>query len=110
MKNYESRFMRLIVLFDLPTGSKKHRREATKFRNHILTLGFDMLQYSIYVRVCKGQDIIDKHINKVMQNLPSSGNVRILQITEKQYGRMKILVGEEGKTEKKVANKQLLLF
>jgi len=102
--------MRLIVLFDLPTGSKKQRSEATKFRNHILALGFDMLQYSIYVRVCKGQDIVDKNINKVMQHLPSSGNIRILQITEKQYGRMQILVGEEGEIEKKVAQKQLLLF
>lgn len=102
--------MRLIVLFDLPTSSKKHRREATKFRNHILSLGFMMLQYSIYVRVCKGQDIVDKYQNKIMQNLPSSGNVRILQITEKQYGRMQILVGKETIEEKKITKNQLLLF
>lgn len=110
MKAYESRFMRVIVLFDLPTSSKKHRHEATKFRNFILSQGFMMLQYSIYVRVCKGQDIIDKYTNRIMQNLPSSGNVRILQITEKQYGRMQILVGKKSETEKKVTNNQLLLF
>ncbi|MBL0686830.1 MAG: CRISPR-associated endonuclease Cas2, partial [Sulfurospirillum sp.] len=107
MNSYESRFMRLIVLFDLPTSSKKHRREATKFRNYILSLGFMMLQYSIYVRVCKGQDIVDKYLNKVMQNLPSSGNVRVLQITEKQYGRMEILVGKETKEEQKITKSQL---
>lgn len=110
MKVYESRFMRVIVLFDLPTSSKKYRREATKFRNFILSQGFMMLQYSIYVRVCKGQDIVDKYTNKIIQNLPSSGNVRILQITEKQYGRMQILVGKESETEKKITNNQLLLF
>jgi len=110
MRAYESRFMRVIVLFDLPTSSKKHRKEATKFRNFILSQGFMMLQYSIYVRVCKGQGIVDKYINKIMQNLPSSGNVRILQITEKQYGRMQILVGKESETEKKITKNQLLLF
>lgn len=111
MKNeVEERFMRLIVFFDLPTNTKKQRRAATKFRNLLLKEAFDMLQYSIYVRVCKGQEIVNKYISILEDNLPSEGNIRVLQITDKQYERMKVLIGEETISEKKVGMQQLLLF
>ncbi len=71
---------------------------------------FTMLQYSIYVRVCKGQEIVNKYIEKLESNLPKEGNIRVLQITDKQYERMKILIGEDKVEESCVGMKQLLLF
>ena len=106
----EAIFMRLFVMFDLPTNTKRDRQYATKFRSHLIRNGFDMLQFSIYIRVCKGQDETDKYINRIKKALPPKGNVRVLQITDKQYGRMEILVGEEKITEKKLGNEQLVLF
>jgi CRISPR-associated protein Cas2 len=106
----EQRFMRLFVFFDLPTNTQKQRAKATKFRNLLIKEAFIMLQYSVYVRVCKGQEIVDKYINIVENNLPSEGNIRVLQITDKQYERMKILIGDETPEEKSVGMKQLLLF
>lgn len=102
--------MRVFVFFDLPTNTSKQRKAATKFRNMLIKEGFDMLQYSIYVRVCKGQEIVNKYISKLEENLPKEGNIRLLQITDKQYERMKILIGEETSEEKSVGMKQLLLF
>jgi len=110
MTNYESRFMRLFVFFDLPTGTKKQRGEATKFRNMLLKNGFIMLQFSVYVRVCKGQDLVGKYLDIVMKHLPSKGHIRAMQVTDKQYERMEILIGEETTEEKNVGMQQLLLF
>jgi len=110
MNSYESRFMRLFVFFDLPTGTKKQRSQATKFRNMLLKNGFIMLQFSVYVRVCKGQDMVSKYLDIVMKHLPAKGHIRALQITDKQYERMQILIGEETTEEKNVGMQQLLLF
>ena len=110
MSSYESRFMRLFVFFDLPTSSKKERSQATKFRNMLLKNGFMMMQYSVYVRVCKGQDVVNKYLGIVAKHLPSRGHIRAMQVTDKQYERMEILIGEESIEEKKVGVQQLLLF
>ena len=110
MNSYESRFMRLFVFFDLPTHTKKERSQATKFRNMLIKNGFMMMQFSVYVRVCKGQDIVNKYLDIVMKNLPSKGHIRAMQVTDKQYERMEILIGEESVEEKNVGMQQLLLF
>jgi len=110
MQEPEQRFMRLFVFFDLPTNTKKQRRSATKFRNMLLKEAFTMIQFSVYVRVCKGQEIVNKYIAKLEDNLPKEGNIRVMQVTDKQYERMKILIGDETPEEKSVGMKQLLLF
>lgn len=110
MNEVEQRFMRLFVFFDLPTKSKLQRHQASKFRIMLLKEGFLMLQFSIYVRVCKGQEIVNIYISKLKNNLPNKGNIRVLQITDKQYERMEILIGEQKEEEKFIGNKQLLLF
>ena len=106
----EAIFMRLFVMFDLPTDTKKDRQYASKFRSHLIRNGFDMMQFSIYIRICKGQDETDKYVNRIKKALPPKGNVRVLQITDKQYSRMEILVGKEKVVEKKLKNEQLVLF
>ncbi|MBU1667029.1 CRISPR-associated endonuclease Cas2 [bacterium] len=110
MNSYESRFMRLFVFFDLPTGTKKQRSDAAKFRNMLIKNGFTMLQFSVYIRVCKGQDIVSKYLDIVMKHLPPKGHIRAMQVTDKQYERMQILIGEETIEEKNVGMQQLLLF
>lgn len=110
MQEPEQRFMRLFVFFDLPTNTKKQRRAATQFRNMLIKEAFTMLQFSIYVRVCKGQEIVNKYIEKLEDNIPKEGNIRVMQVTDKQYERMKILIGDEIPEEKSVGAKQLLLF
>lgn len=109
MPREEVRFMRLLVFFDLPVKTKTERRDATRFRNYLLKDGYQMVQLSVYSRVCRGQDMVDRHLRRLKDNLPPSGCVRVLQVTDKQYGRMQILVGAAKPTEM-VAAEQLLLF
>ncbi|MCT4533780.1 CRISPR-associated endonuclease Cas2 [Halodesulfovibrio sp.] len=101
--------MRLLVFFDLPVKTKEQRRDATRFRNFLLKDGYDMMQLSVYCRICRGQDMVDKHVRRLTSSLPPAGCVRVLQVTEKQYERMHILIGEPRPKEIK-ATEQLLLF
>lgn len=101
--------MWLFVFFDLPVGTKPERRAATRFRNFLKDDGFLMLQFSVYARVCRGDEAVDKHHTRVTKNLPTSGSVRTLQITERQYARMKLLIGESKKSEKLATNQLVLL-
>jgi CRISPR-associated protein Cas2 len=105
----EDRFMWLFVFFDLPVKTKEERRQATQFRQFLLKDGYMMIQWSVYARICNGQDRVDKHLARVENNLPKAGSIRALQITDKQYGRMKMLVGK--KTVKETLQPELpLLF
>lgn len=45
------------------------------------------------------EGIAAKHTERLKKHLPPKGSVRVLQITEKQYNAMKILVGEKTATE-----------
>lgn len=104
------KFMRIIVFFDLPTNTKKERKEAGKFRKFLLDDGYDMLQFSVYVRICKGTDAIDTHKRRILQKLPTRGNVRFLPITNGTYERMENILGDLTQNEFRKGNKQLLLF
>ena len=109
MKAEEARFLWLMIFFDLPVRTKSQRRQATRFRNFLRDDGFIMLQYSVYVRVGRGQDSLDKHMRRVRTALPKEGSVRALQVTDKQYGRMEIMLGLAAKSEKTGTQQMVLL-
>lgn len=91
--------MRLLLMFDLPTVTKSDRKIAADFRKSLLDDGFVMIQFSVYVRICRNQDDFHKHLRRVQSFVPVKGNVRILQITENQYDTMRLLVGEKNRDE-----------
>ena len=51
-----------------------------------------------------------KAANRLCANLPQEGSIRCLEVTEKQFATMKLLLGELKTQEKKVNSDQLLLF
>jgi len=88
MKVSGFRAMWLLVLFDLPVRTKPQRKRATEFRKHLLQDGFSMMQYSVYMRPCASEENATAHLHRVQVVLPPLGSVRIMQITDKQFGRM----------------------
>jgi CRISPR-associated protein Cas2 len=84
------RNMWVLVLFDLPTETKKQRRTAGLFRKDLLKDGFTMFQFSIYLRFCPSQENADVHIQRTKKSLPSEGKVGILAITDRQWARMEL--------------------
>lgn len=109
MKAEEVRIVWMFVFFDLPVGTKPQRRAATRFRNFLKDDGYMMLQWSVYARVCRGDEAAEKHVQRVTKSLPKRGSVRALQVTDKQYARMKLLLGVAGKNEKEAPNQMVLL-
>lgn len=101
--------MWLFVFFDLPVGTKDERRLATRFRNFLKDDGYMMLQWSVYARVCRGEDAVEKHLQRVTRNMPKKGSIRALQVTDRQYARMRLLVGEAKSTERVAPNQMVLL-
>ena len=102
--------MRILVFFDLPVVKKKERKIYSQFRRFLLNDGYDMIQYSVYSRLCNGTDMTNKHLKRLNTILPEKGSVRCLTITEKQYEEMKFLVGKPSIKKKRVNCNQLSLF
>lgn len=104
-----NRFMRLIVMFDLPVVTEKERKVATKFRKFLLEDGYIMMQFSVYSRICKNNDDLSKHITRLKMNIPSTGNIRLIEVTEKQYNNMIMLCGKKSR-EEEISIDNLLIF
>jgi CRISPR-associated protein Cas2 len=109
MRFNEYRILWVLVLFDLPTETKKERKQYAQFRKKLMKDGFEMFQFSIYLRHCASRENADVHIKRVKRNLPPKGHVGILTITDKQFGMMEIFYGEKP-TAKQGVPQQLELF
>ena len=87
--------MWVLVFFDLPTETKKDRKNYALFRKKMLADGFQMFQFSIYMRHCSSKENADVHILRTKKNLPEKGHVGIMCITDKQFGMMEIFRGHD---------------
>ena len=103
-------FMRILVFFDLPVVKENERKVYAQFRRFLLNDGYDMVQYSVYSRLCNGTDMTNKHLKRLNSILPEKGSVRCLTITEKQYENMEFLVGKPTVKDKKIDCNQLSIF
>jgi len=86
----EYRIMWVLVFFDLPTDTKEQRGAATQFRKFLLTDGFQMFQFSVYMRNCPSMENAAVHARRVRSHLPPDGHVGVLTITDKQFGSMEL--------------------
>lgn len=103
------RIMWLMVMFDLPVLTKRQRKAAAGFRNCLLDYGFEMSQYSVYLRFCSSQTQADTWTGRVETALPPTGHVNILTFTDKQYERIKSFRAAAPQP-KKAAPTQLEIF
>ncbi|MCX2679004.1 CRISPR-associated endonuclease Cas2 [Galbibacter sp. EGI 63066] len=103
------RSMWVLVLFDLPTETRKDRKAATRFRKDLLDDGFSMFQFSIYMRFCASRENANVHTKRVKMCLPKHGKVCIMQITDKQFGMIELFHGQK-EVETETPSQQLELF
>lgn len=85
--------MRIVVFFDLPVITAEQRRSYIKFRKFLLKTGFMMLQESVYCKLALNGTVANGIIDNVHKNKPPEGLVQLLTVTEKQYAKMDIIVG-----------------
>lgn len=103
------RFMRILVMFDLPVDTSADRREYVKFRKYLIKSGFLMLQESIYCKLSPNSTLAEAMIENIRKNKPEKGLVQVLKVTEKQYAKMEYIVGE-GKTEVLTSDERLVVL
>ncbi|KHF37964.1 CRISPR-associated endonuclease Cas2 [Halalkalibacter okhensis] len=102
--------MRIVLFFDLPTKTAKNKRDYIRFRKYLLNEGFEMMQWSVYTRICNNHESMEKRMNLVQKNLPPKGSVRALPVTEKQYTNMRLMLGEKTSNEEHLKINQMTLF
>ena len=101
--------MWVFVFFDLPTETKKDRKNYSLFHKGLGKDGYTMMQYSIYIRHCNSRENADVHIKRVKTILPLRGEVIIFSLTDKQFGMIELFRGKETKN-KPDTPQQLELF
>lgn len=101
--------MWLFTLFDLPVVSAKDRKNYTHFRKALLKQGFNMLQFSVYARYCGSEERGRTLMKRLKAELPPYGQVRLLQVTDHQFGKMEVFNNKK-KAKKEKPPQQLLLF
>lgn len=85
--------MRVLVFFDLPVITEENRRAYRKFRKFLLKNGFLMLQESFYCKLALNSTAVRTIVDNVHKNKPEEGLIQLLSVTEKQYAKMDIIIG-----------------
>ena len=86
--------MRVLVFFDLPVITEENKRAYRKFRKFLLKNGFLMLQESVYCKLALNSTAVRTIVDNVHKNKPEEGLVQLLTVTEKQYSKMDIIIGD----------------
>lgn len=87
------RIMWILVMFDLPTDTKAARKRYALFRKQVLQDGFQMFQFSMYLRHCPSRENADVHVKRIKRILLAEGHIGILTVTDKQFSSMEIFRG-----------------
>ena len=103
------RLMWILVMFDLPTDTKPQRKAATEFRNFLLDEGFERSQFSVYARFVNGKEAFATRVNRIEHNLPASGDVQVLNFTDRQY-RDIVHFSDQGRKGARKNPEQLVMF
>ena len=101
--------MWLFAMFDLPVKTQAERKRYTRFRKALLKEGFMMMQFSVYARYCNSEEASEVYRNHVEACLPPEGQVRLVSITDRQFGKMDIFFGKS-REHPEEAPPQLVLF
>jgi CRISPR-associated protein Cas2 len=87
--------MRTLVFFDLPTDTPQDRKNYAKFRKFLIRDGFMMLQYSVYTKLAINKTVAAQIRRRLEQNKPNTGNIAVMEITEKQFADIEWILGSK---------------
>ena len=101
--------MWMVAMFDLPVVTKEEKRNYTRFRKRLQNEGFMRMQYSVYISFCTGEDEAKNLRKRVRAYLPPDGEVRLITITDRQFGKMEVYWERKRESPEKPPQ-QLMLF
>lgn len=103
------RIMWMLVTFDLPVETRKQRHDAAKFRQRLLDIGFEMSQFSNYMRFCSGKEQFASYVQTIESVLPEKGHIYIFQFTDRQYENI-VRFSDQSRQKRQKNPDQLILF
>jgi len=102
--------MRVFCFFDLPTETNGQKRSYRIFRKLLLENGFEMMQYSVYVRTCPNRVFAKKYYTRIQNQAPEEGHIRLLTVTEKQFEEMALIIGRKAEHEDKIGVRRMVII
>lgn len=75
----------MLVAFDLPVTTKEERKNASQFRKFLLDDGYQMMQFSVYIRPVVSNARMETHLRRLKLEIPPDGSVRAIFITQIQW-------------------------
>lgn len=102
--------MRILCMFDLPVETKKQKRQYRIFRKCLIENGFTMLQYSVYYRIVQNRSAAKKYDLILRKAAPTDGEIRLINVSEKQFEDMQLIVGHRSNQESVVGAQKLVVI
>ncbi len=87
------RYMRVIIMFDLPIKSSGDIREYNRFRKFLIKSGFLMMQESVYCKLALNTTVAEGILASVRNNRPEKGLVQAFTMTERQFSKIEFITG-----------------
>lgn len=97
-------------MFDLPVMTKPQRKAATGFRQWLLDEGWEMSQFSVYLRWCAAREQAEARVRAVARKVPGEGRVHVLTVTDRQFATMAVFRGRTRERGGRRQPDQLTLF
>lgn len=89
-----ARFMRVMIMFDLPVETAPQRKAYRQFRKGLIKDGFIMMQESIYSKIVLNPAAASALIAKVRLSSPHEGLIQAMVVTEKQFADIIMIRGQ----------------
>lgn len=87
--------MMLLLSFDLPRTTKLERRQATKYHNKLISLGFSMKQFSLYEREIYNFKIRDEILDVLRSELPDTGAITVYSLPDEINNAQITILGKD---------------
>ena len=101
--------MRILVILS-PTNKWGTKTEYTKLRKFLLADGYQRIAQDVFMRVVTNRKGAEKHYRRLDEHAPTTGTVRVLRLTEKQYARTYMLAEDYDYQEDKVGSKSHIML
>ena len=98
-----------IIMYDLPMQTKNDLLRYKNFRKKLIEKGYYQLQKSVYIMKSKTKEKIELVEKQLTIIAPKNSSIRSIILTEEQFQKIKILVGDKTIGEK-VLNNRILEF
>lgn len=101
--------MRIIILLN-PTNKYGTKTEYTILRNFLKKDGYLHISADSYMRITNNRKGAEKHLKRLNDYWPRTGQITILRLTEKQFSDSYTTFGETNWQEKIVGSNNLIML